>query len=512
MPEPQLDLGPMPSVREDPLNIRGTTSALEPVRQVESAISLEQGTKIPTWKQALADIDYFNDAASNSELYGFIREKETVLQQAIEDPAQFLEVFTGFCSSIEPFPEKEDPLGVMKIRKFKADFVKKNLGLVEKFLDGNPQWDTADVIERMGGFMKEDYAEFAGPMMDFFIKNYDFGSGYWNNRDFFSFVFQYGKMEQRKWAFEEVKSQISDPGLQSSQNKASRLGHLAGVLDYQNDPLSNEARDLFTDELSRYGLESDELLDMWAESKGNRHRSEVIEENIRTIITLEAVRPGIARVLWTEYGIADFGRYPINLLVWQFDNKDNSEVPYGVMVYPQADHNGAFYQDKEKFLGLFVELQDLGYGLRVFEAGSSEDLIRALITSDKRFGEKNKISFAILGGHGSKESIQFGNGKKGLLNIGEIIGRGASSLGRQLPKIKRMFVKNPSIVLFSCTTGEDTGIGHELSVFGAKVVGPKSLTYVESIHAKKNERGNLDFDVSYWNTPNGTFMRGEVLE
>ena len=41
----------------------------------------------------------------------------------------------------------------------------------------------------------------------------------------------------------------------------------------------------------------------------------------------------------------DFGRYPVDVLVEQYDTRDDQEKPYGIVVFPEDDHNGSFYDE-----------------------------------------------------------------------------------------------------------------------------------------------------------------------
>ena len=66
-------------------------------------------------------------------------------------------------------------------------------------------------------------------------------------------------------------------------------------------------------------------------------------------------------------------------------------------------------------------------------------------------------------------------------------------MGGRAQRAGQFFVDNPTIILSSCSTGAEGGIGQELSKrFGAKVIAPKEPTSMAEIHASKN-RGQNEF-------------------
>ena len=185
------------------------------------------------------------------------------------------------------------------------------------------------------------------------------------------------------------------------------------------------------------------------------------------------------------------------MLVKQYENINNKEAPYGVILYPKDDWNGAFHSDGLVFSELMdglnrkPELKD--YLVRVFECSSKSDVARALIGLNKTYGDHHKISFAIIGGHGMKDTINFGGGEfaRNYLFSKDLQGKGVRRTGG-------FFEPEATVVLASCSTGEQEGIGQTLSEnFGMKVIAPNMPTALDAI-LPKFVNGKIDFDVKYY--------------
>lgn len=132
-------------------------------------------------------------------------------------------------------------------------------------------------------------------------------------------------------------------------------------------------------------------------------------DNLYAAFSLENAREGSARRLYDEFGIADFARYDKGMLLHQLEKAD-TDTPYGVIVFPEADENGAFF-DSVQILGeMATKLRLGGFETRIVEAGSQRGLARRLLALNKKYALTGKrIEFLILGGHGSKGAITLGH-------------------------------------------------------------------------------------------------------
>ena len=253
------------------------------------------------------------------------------------------------------------------------------------------------------------------------------------------------------------------------------------------------AWNLLNQEFAKWGVKSSYFIKAWSESASSKTGARGfggIIENLPTAIQIESQRPGIIRVLSQEFGIKNFGRYPQELLIKQYDDRENQSKSYGVILYPRSDWNGAFLQNQRVFEELAGQLEGK-FSIRVVEAESKYDIARALINFRKRY-PSHKISFAIVGGHGTKDSVQFGGiDQKHLLFVQDLTGRGVQ-------KTSEFFEPDPSIILVSCSTGTEGGIGQQLSeMMGARVIAPKIPTNIVSINSSIDNEGKLRFDVKY---------------
>ncbi len=259
--------------------------------------------------------------------------------------------------------------------------------------------------------------------------------------------------------------------------------------------------------LEKHNLPFAEIYSAWQESftHGNVKNSDdpslpepfgqSIYSNIRNIQILEKANRGICRFLWDEFQIADFGRYPPELLLKQRENFRSLENPYGLVIFPRNDWNGSFYSDKAALEGMFAQLKG-EFDIRVFECEGKVDVVRALRKCDDMYNPPNggghKISLLILGGHGTENSVRFGgNDKRHVLYTEDLARKVSGKAGGYLDE-------NPTIILASCSTGAEGGIAQELSKrFGAKVVAPQKPSSIVDLHASKNRGGKFRFNASY---------------
>lgn len=252
-------------------------------------------------------------------------------------------------------------------------------------------------------------------------------------------------------------------------------------------------------ELVREGIVVDDaLLATWKrcahDSPGDRALA--AEKNITTMLAVENERRGAVRTLRSEFGIENFSRYTKEMLVDQYDNRDDVRKPYGIVISPKSDYNGAFARysfSEDAYDALYKQVCDK-YHMRIFEAGSRFGVARALVAAQKRYTDHGvgKIAFGVVGGHGTRETIQFGDDADGArLRIDDLQGHGASRSGA-------FFEPGATIVLRSCSTGKEGGIAQKISeVMGLRVIGPDIPTNAEKIEVRFDEKGKPILDVVY---------------
>lgn len=240
------------------------------------------------------------------------------------------------------------------------------------------------------------------------------------------------------------------------------------------DGIIFEGRGLIANILERYGLDAESMIAAWETQKSGFEDDYPVEDAICALDLLEVSRNGSARVLQQEFGIHHFERYPAGLLISQYDQRD-ADLPYGIILNPQSDHNGGFRGDYSIWWNIYLQARSGGYGIRVVECDGKQSFNDARSMLRQRYGQHRGISFAFLGGHGSEGSILLGSeGSAGCIETADLLPGGVFS------DLKKDFEPNPIFVMNSCCTAVNTerGIGKVLSdQVGARLVGPKVPSY-----------------------------------
>jgi len=269
--------------------------------------------------------------------------------------------------------------------------------------------------------------------------------------DALSFVFEKGKPEAREFISNQFDLLMTKGTIRNLDSLVEKIISSPSV--YFKDELARlilnslseklyEARQ----ELQKFGFkpeEVDNVIEYWDKSFADA------TENILIMRAVEYAVPGGAKILHDEFGIKEFRRYPAELLISQLKER-NIDQPYGIILLPRADHNGSFDNDVKIYKKLYQETRG-HHGIRVTEAGTRFEIGRRLLGLDKKYGAKNKIDFAIIGGHGEEDKINFGQG----LDMIHFEGKG-------IKRTREFFSKEPSIILFSCSTGAIGGLAEKI--------------------------------------------------
>jgi hypothetical protein len=382
---------------------------------------------------------------------------------------------------------------------FGTELLHKNLNKIEEIAtgDGINDLDTRLAMDSVANLARvSNNDEIKKEAVEFLIKNFEKSTRLPGKAYYFSSalsgILECGDASQVETGKEIVIRLLKD------ENREIKAAAYANFVEYwtsgniENTTIKNIASSAFSvdidDEAVNWG-------EKWLKSKEDNHEisKKYLLMNLASLSSLEMERPGITNVLGSEFGIYNFARYPTELLIDQYDQinaKDN--LPYGVIVYPNADHNGAFYGSNKVFKGLSDQLQGK-YSIKTYEAKDSLGLVSAINNARHRYG---KISFAVIGGHGSEDHVQFGGAarqffeKKGELQQKDVLRKGASSL-------QLAFVENPTIILDSCSTGSMGGIGEEISKLGANVIAPPVPVSPGAINVDIMPDGEITFNVKY---------------
>lgn len=281
---------------------------------------------------------------------------------------------------------------------------------------------------------------------------------------------------------------------------------IRALLTSNDNFILEHGRDLANYLLSRVGVDGIEISqktsEFWSEKSDRNNLLECRAEDVDMIFKLENKAPGLTEWLRATQGVKFLARYPIDLLLDQFNYKDDSKTPWGILVYPYSDHSGAFYEDSWFLSTIRSQINGLSkkYRIRIVE-GEGLTLAKILVRLHKKYGP---VSFGFIGGHGDKSSIEFGENfvitKRQLEN-----GKGTKRF------IQKLCPKDTPIILNSCLTGKTDGIAQSLSKLGLVVDAP-----VKSVHLSKIEfhhkNGRMEINATYHKAKKNRFKDGKLLK
>lgn len=274
------------------------------------------------------------------------------------------------------------------------------------------------------------------------------------------------------------------PGIEAITMQALLLRTLSS----ENGPVSHFTSPDFNI-LGQFGLNWQETLLAWRDSaEDSDNMTQLYTANLSSLYSLEKKRPGAARILQDRFKLRSLGKYPMELLIRQYDERDDPSKPYGIVIWSTFDSGGDGYQDIDTFQGLFKQVDRLGYSLRIYECDTRQDVVKALKTTKQKYG---KAEFGIVNSHGGPDTMV------------ELSGRNikADDLRRKSALIARdAFVEKPTFILYGCETGFSKGPADELSaITEGTVIAPCKQTALNKIEARidPNNKSRLDFRVSY---------------
>ncbi len=297
------------------------------------------------------------------------------------------------------------------------------------------------------------------------------------------------------------KDRILEVALQEEMNPRygflSFMKHIPGYADEMNAYLAEE--------VAKLDLDLSALEEAWSKSGYEKQFEDHRMYNTFQLLRLEQRSPGAPKTLFETFGISTFARYPLATLQKQFESVDRADVPYGILLYPRSDWNGAFYNSVGMIEDLDASLKDRRL-LRIVECQSSMEIGRRFLSLQKKYEVEGgqKISFAVIGGHGNQHTIVFGDRERGQeINIEALSGDG-------LKRARSIFAEDITFVLSSCSTGVEGGVAQEFSkVFNAEVIAPDANTSTESVVYNVD---SADFDVKYRGAEAIRYKNGVIVQ
>jgi hypothetical protein len=217
-------------------------------------------------------------------------------------------------------------------------------------------------------------------------------------------------------------------------------------------------------------------------------------DQLEALQALEVERPGSVRELYRRFGIRWFGRYPTDVLVEQYDERDSAERPYGVFASGVADWNYSFFtaNDLETVDQLHGDLSQRGYALRVIECNSKNEFASLLEDLHRTYGGQHKIEFMIVRGHAHRDRMEFGTGAVvGDLDVEDLKSKNYADR-------LRVFSENPTIIFDGCSVGRKGGLAQTMSeVYGATVFAPKGMISSLTDIKVEGEKNKVSFAPEY---------------
>lgn len=323
-----------------------------------------------------------------------------------------------------------------------------------------------------------------------------------------------------------ARQRLSDDSSGDEEYKLMASEIYTLLLD-KNPIIRDEAIGIISSHLhTNLGIDSALLstfVDSWDKSSDQANVAYAIRDNLYRIENLECMRPGIIRELSDRFGIHDFARYPAAALVWQYDHAKEAGFNYGLVVYPRDDWNGAFYNEStlDNLFGQMQSGDEEWGGLLIVEADTKLSAVRQMNIIRRVYGS---ASFGIIGGHGTADSIQFGNNfdRGGVLRIDDVEKMIAISdnFSEKTEKSNdsppALFKSGSTIMLISCSTGSAGGIGSKISkLTQGIIIAPSVPTGVKSMKfiAPEDENAVPTFEVTYGEENAGVkFQNGQPIE
>lgn len=257
-------------------------------------------------------------------------------------------------------------------------------------------------------------------------------------------VLIYGNEAHKKAAIRIVRDEVDSIGVEDTSE--GRLGEnrlfLLSVAD--KELFDNIVFKVIAERFRGIDLDIDSLVKRWRLSFTGTNWEEMVLRNLGIVNDLELYRPGIARSLHEKNNIANFARYPIELLLDQEPNNGDVRRTAAIVTADwDANRQAGFMNDSS--IGKLKDLYEAvkkWYRLEVFEVGEIEDFSTFVDNPEKEDTE----DFAILQMHGDRYQMIVNDGPRGKIDEIDFLSSG-NKLG-----LRRLRAGAVSL-LMSCETG-----------------------------------------------------------
>jgi hypothetical protein len=248
--------------------------------------------------------------------------------------------------------------------------------------------------------------------------------------------------------------------------------------------------------LTEYGHTPGQLRAIWDNTKTeNETDSGVYPKNVAHLYALERHKRGASLRLFNDFGIAVFGRYPVEALNQQMDHIDDTQSPYGLLLVARFDigfFQGAMYENTKMIQQLEEQLRAGGYLLRIAEAEGRVSVTKRHVDLNRRYGQYQKIAFGIHLAHGQPQRMRYGKkGEQAFVAMTDLHGPAAQA-------IQETYRLGAPQIFVSCSTGQPGGIAQQGSkLFAGPVIAPPVNISFPMIDVQFDEAHTPRFGLRY---------------
>jgi hypothetical protein len=228
----------------------------------------------------------------------------------------------------------------------------------------------------------------------------------------------------------------------------------------------------------------------------------VFGDNLTALVLLEGRWPGITKGLLDEFGVRNFGRYPIDVLIRMYKEREKGG-PYMVAFYPKDDYSGILMDGNGWMRDLYEDLSLIGWPLRIYEVDTPAAVVGRYRALYEKNGQRPCVGIALYCGHGSEEGITFDRRRFGLFFN-----------GRSLEEMKRYFIFDskkglPVIVLNSCYAGKrGRGVGWRIhQAAGVRVISFEGRSKLCGLSVREDDNSKIKVE-TFWGKDEGSIVYG----
>lgn len=278
--------------------------------------------------------------------------------------------------------------------------------------------------------------------------------------------------------------------------------------------------------LEHLGFPAEEVVAHWEASEGDARWTEprwgdihykgasrlhsIFEGNVYTMLQLETARPGSTEVLADRFGIHNFRRFrtgnyntPPRQLIDQYDQRDEIGTPYGLILAPYSDNNGAYSEADYKIYHVRKELGDAiairGYEFEGYRGpqGLKARLEQAQEKYKQEDAADGSASFGIIHAHSSGFGLHLTKYGNNSFDITDTLFQKPREATIDEEKGWRVFSHDATLIFGSCSTGVPGGLANQLAHrLGIKTIGPDDVTGIDRITAEKGPPVGLKVEYS----------------